>query len=556
MRERSEPQDELAKDLDRASKEQSQLKAVSFYNEADHSPLKDIADYRDVFRASPGILLLLTPDFLMVDASDARLKATGTRREDIVGQPLFDVFPDNPDNEEAVGRKNLETSLNIVLETKQPHRMALQRYDLVLPDGGFEERYWRPLNAPLLGPDGEVRYILHSVEDATDDVRALQASKRELEVQRGLTWRIIDNAPIGMAFLDQNLIIRYFNQTFARLLGVKVEDVLDHYVSAACSKHDLKEVEEIYLPVVRHGAVHVETEVEYRLKDENGIERTTYWDFKRVPVREPDGRISGAFVTAIDVSDRIRNERLQRERIETLEQVDRYKDQFLGILSHELRTPINGIMGFASVLADGLAGELNAQQHRYLGKILDSSDTLLGLVNDLLDMSRVQAGKFALSLQTVEIAPVIRNALALLVPEAIQKGHSLINLVPTALPSLRADPVRVSQMVSNLVSNAIKFTPEGGTITVKACVDEKVLRVEVTDTGIGVAPEHHADIFQAFTQVDMSSTRTRGGVGLGLPIVKGLAEAHGGQVGVESAGEGKGSTFWFTLPLTLTASQS
>jgi PAS domain S-box-containing protein len=532
MEPRTHSYDELAAEVERLQRE----------------PARPDDDFHAVFRASPDILLLLTPDFRIVESSDMRLKATMSTREGTNGRPLFEVFPDNPDNVHA-GKDNLDASLRRVLATKRPDEMALQRYDLMRPDGTFEVRYWRPLNAPVLGPDGEVRYILHRVEDATEEVLTLAERTRELKDQRDLTWRIIDNAPIGIAFYDKNLVIRYFNQTLATLLGIRATDVVDKYVGDAFPHLDAEQIERHYGQVLRNGQPYEEKGFALVHRDDLGVERTTYWDFKNLPVRDRDGRIIEIFGMAIEVSERIRNEQLQRERIETLEQVDRYKDQFLSILSHELRTPINAIMGFGSVLEDGLAGTLSPMQKQYMRKIMDSSDALLGLVNDLLDMSRVQAGKFSLDLQTVDIAAVIRNAVATMFSEAIQKGHSLNNFVPAALPALKADPHRVGQVVSNLVANAIKYTPDGGTITVRACEQGDMLRVEVCDTGIGIPPDQQSLIFQPFTQVDMSNTRATGGVGLGLSIVKGLVEAHGGQVGVESEGPNEGSTFWFTLPL-------
>ncbi|MNS37436.1 Non-motile and phage-resistance protein [compost metagenome] len=513
-----------------------------------HHTWVDEDDFHAVFRAAPDMLLLLTPDFRIVESSDARLTATMTTREGTNGRPLFEVFPDNPDNVEA-GKDNLKASLRRVLATKEPHEMGLQRYDLMQPDGTFEVRYWKPLNAPVLGPDGEVRYILHRVEDVTDEVLTLDERTRELTAQRDLTWRIIDNAPIGIAFYDQCLVIRYFNRTLARLLGIRAEDVIDKFVGEAFPNLSEDDLERHYGQVLRDGVTYEEKGFALTHRDEHGAERTTYWDFKNLPVRDRNGQIIEIFGMAIEVSERIRNEQLQRERIDTLEQVDRYKDQFLSILSHELRTPINAIMGFGSVVADGLAGALTPDQKRYIGKIMDSSDSLLGLVNDLLDMSRVQAGKFSLDLQTTDLAAVIRNAVAAMFSEAIQKGHSLNNYVPAALPALKADPHRIGQVVSNLVDNAIKYTPDGGTITVRACEHGGMLRVEVCDTGIGIAPEQRSLIFLPFTQVDMSNTRATGGVGLGLSIVKSLVEAHGGEVGVDSEGPNEGSTFWFTLPL-------
>ena len=231
-----------------------------------------------------------------------------------------------------------------------------------------------------------------------------------------------------------------------------------------------------------------------------------------------------------------------------LEQASRHKDQFLGLLSHELRTPLNAIMGFGSVLDDELAGPMTDRQHEYLAKILTGADRMLRLVNDLLDMSRIQAGKFTIAPTRLALADVVPDVLADLAPQAAAKDIALRSEVTPDLPPVRADRQRVAQIIANMVGNAINFTQAGGWAEVRARVDGDFVRVEVEDNGPGIAREAQADLFAPFTQVDMTETRKVGGVGLGLSICKSLVEAHGGAIGVGSA-EGKGATFWFTLPI-------
>jgi signal transduction histidine kinase len=527
-------------------------------------------DFQAVFRASPDILLLLTPDFHMVDVSDVRVRATMTPREDIVGRYLFDVFPDNPDNEDAIGKTNLRDSLMRVLQTRQPHEMALQRYDLARPDGTFEERYWRPLNVPVLGAHGAVRYIIHRVEDATTEVllatseaerarehvQAEQAQERantrlmekvaELEVAHRRLNGVLASAVSGIAVLEAvrneqgritDFVVQLINPAGEKLLGVRHRELRGLSLLTRWPGQVVTGLFDLYVQVTESGIAD-ELEVYY------GLEGYDFW--LNMSVAKVGDGVAATFT---DITERKAATARIASQLEALRQVDQLKDQFLSILSHELRTPINAIMGFGSVLADGLAGELSPDQAKYIGKILDSSDALLGLVDDLLDMSRVQAGKFALDLQTVEVGPLVRTALAALAEEAVNKGLSVVCEVPADLPTIQADPLRLSQVLDNLVTNAIKYTPAGGVITTRAVVRGDVIRVEVADTGMGVSPEHQARIFDPFTQVDMTSTRAWGGVGLGLSIVKALVEAHGGEVGVVSEGEGRGSTFFFTLPL-------
>ena len=240
--------------------------------------------------------------------------------------------------------------------------------------------------------------------------------------------------------------------------------------------------------------------------------------------------------------------RLQQEQIAALKQADVLKDQFLSILSHELRTPINVVTGFGSILDDELAGPLNEKQHDFLQKMLGSADSLLLLINDLLDMSRIQVGKFSLSPHPMDFSEVAEGVIENLKPLAEKKEQKIINLVSADLPALMADDQRIAQVLNNLVGNAIKFTPRGGEISLKARIEGNFLFCSVEDNGPGILPEDQQKLFTPFTQLDMSSTRRAGGTGLGLSIAKAIVSAHGGSIGVESE-VGKGSKFWFTLPL-------
>jgi signal transduction histidine kinase len=230
-----------------------------------------------------------------------------------------------------------------------------------------------------------------------------------------------------------------------------------------------------------------------------------------------------------------------------LRETDRYKDEFLSVISHELRTPLNFITGFASILEDEVYGALTAPQQGAVRKILDGADRMLGIVDDLLDFARMQAGKFQLTVAPTAFAPLAEEVAAALRPLADGKDVAIETevAVPDAIP---LDGRRVVQVLTNLVGNAIKFTERGGRIRIRAAVRGARLRCEVADEGVGIAPEDLPKLFTRFSQLDMSSTREAGGTGLGLAISKSLVEAHGGTIGAESEGLGRGATFWFELP--------
>lgn len=231
---------------------------------------------------------------------------------------------------------------------------------------------------------------------------------------------------------------------------------------------------------------------------------------------------------------------------EALRTADRYKDEFLSVISHELRTPLNFITGFTSILEDEVAGPINETQRKYLGKIMNGADRMLELVNNLLDMSRIQAGKLHIEPLQTAYRPILEDALAPLRPLSAQKQLSLTLEAPADLEA-EVDPRRIVQVLTNLVDNAIKFTPTGGEIRIRVRGEGDGILTEVSDTGPGISEEGIEKLFKPFSQVDMSSTRRVGGTGLGLTISKALVEAHGGQIGVRSR-LGAGSTFWFWLP--------
>jgi signal transduction histidine kinase len=230
-----------------------------------------------------------------------------------------------------------------------------------------------------------------------------------------------------------------------------------------------------------------------------------------------------------------------------LQQADRHKDEFLDVISHELRTPLNFIMGFASILQDGLHGPVTPEQHHGLGQILNGTDRMLQLVNDLLDWSQMQAGRFMLQAAPTNVGEVVALALDDFEPRAHERGLALSSDVPEGLV-VPADAQRVRQVLNNLLDNALKFTPDGGCVAVSARLEGSEVLVTVKDTGVGIPEAAQPKLFAPFHQLDMSVTRPAGGTGLGLAIVGAIVAAHGGRLGVESAPDA-GSAFWFTLPV-------
>lgn len=223
------------------------------------------------------------------------------------------------------------------------------------------------------------------------------------------------------------------------------------------------------------------------------------------------------------------------------------KSQFLANMSHEFRTPLNAIIGFAEVLQDQIPGPLNAEQMEYLGDIHDAGRLLLRLVNDVLDLAKVEAGKLELFYESFPIAQTVREAVAALRGAAAKKGLAIQSNLPPDLGLITADQIRLKQILFNLLSNAVKFTDRGG-VSVSAAIEDDRLHLAIADTGIGIRAEDVQKIFVEFSQVDASRARRHKGSGLGLALTRRLVEAHGGRIWLESA-FGAGSVFHVLLPL-------
>jgi signal transduction histidine kinase/putative methionine-R-sulfoxide reductase with GAF domain len=247
----------------------------------------------------------------------------------------------------------------------------------------------------------------------------------------------------------------------------------------------------------------------------------------------------------------IQNARLFREiedKGRELAAANQHKSEFLANMSHELRTPLNAIIGFSEVLLERMFGDLNEKQADYLQDIFASGHHLLALINDILDLSKIEAGRMELELSTFGVAAAIGNAVSLVRERALQHGLALNIDVSPELGEWRADERKFKQVLLNLLSNAVKFTPDGGQVAVRAgCREDALLEVAVSDTGIGIAPEDQAAVFEEFRQVGRHYTNKNEGTGLGLALTRRLVELHGGALGVQSA-PGQGSIFTFTIP--------
>ncbi|MCP9495855.1 MAG: PAS domain-containing protein [Pyrinomonadaceae bacterium MAG19_C2-C3] len=770
-------------------------------------------DFRALFESAPGSYLVLTPDFIIVAASDAYLRATMTARAEIIGKHIFDAFPDNPDDKTATGVNNLRASLERVLHKREPDTMTAQKYDVRRPDtegGGFEERYWNPVNAPVLDERGEVAYIIRRVEDVTGRVRAERAAaktqqslrialegsqagmweldlatgsvlgdanlarlfcvpveacvggtlplsdylraihsedlprvEREIadaiaagdayeidyrlvqtdgsiiwvaargliirdaagEAQRfhGLVFDITERkrdevllreseeryrtlfasidegfCVVEMLFDENDKPVDYrfleFNPSFERLTGIAAQQALsgktmrelipnleEHWFeiygrvaqtgepvrfengseamnrwfdvyafrtgqpedlrvailftnitarklaedererllrsleverarltniftkAPACvatlrgTEHVFEMVNPAYLKLVGHrdligkkvrealpeiegqgffelldgvfqsGEPYEGREVSIFLQREpEGVPEQRYLDFLYQPLFEADGSVSGIFAHGVDITEQV-NARKEAE------EANRLKDEFLATLSHELRTPLTSILGWSRMLRSGSLKEDAAQ--RALEIIERNAQSQNNLIGDILDVSRIITGKLRLDVRPVELSSVIEAAADSVRPAAEAKSVRLQILLDPEAGMVSGDANRLQQVVWNLLTNAVKFTPKGGRVQVRLERVNSHVEITVADTGKGIEPEFLPHVFDRFRQADQTTTRTHGGLGLGLSIVRQLVELHGGTVHVESEGIGHGATFVVQLPLMIARQQ-
>jgi PAS domain S-box-containing protein len=389
----------------------------------------------------------------------------------------------------------------------------------------------------------------------TDNTARRQVEEERMKLDQGLrdqqyyTRSLIESNIDALITTDPLGIITDVNKQMEVLTGCTRDELIDSPFKDFFTDPDRAEAG-IKLVLTERKV----TDYELTVRASDGQETvvsynaTTFYDRKR--------KLQGVFAAARDVTEqriaglalRQAHDGLSRANAE-LDQAGRLKDEFLANMSHELRTPLNAILGLSEALLEQVSGSLTPRQVKSITTISTSGTHLLTLINDILDLSKVESGKLELNPETVQVQEFCESCLVFVRTQAMQKNISVAFEHDGRVAQLTADPKRLKQILVNLLTNAVKFTPEGGRIGLKVAVPEaeEVVRFTVWDTGIGIAPENERKLFRAFTQIDSGLTRAQEGTGLGLALVAKMVELHGGSVALESE-LGQGSRFIVTLP--------
>jgi signal transduction histidine kinase len=407
-------------------------------------------------------------------------------------------------------------------------------------NGHLEDVWWTYGYSPVRNDDGDINGVLVVVEETTQRVLL----ERRLRDNQARLVDLFRHAPAFICVLrGENHVFELTNSAYQQLIGFR--DVIGLPLRDAVPEAQHQGFVALLDHVLATGEPFVGREMPIRLQrspDEPMEERRI--DFVYQAIIESDGSRSGVFVHGVDVTDLVHSRA-------TAEEANRAKSDFLAVMSHELRTPLNAIGGYAELLELGIHGPITTPQRDALARIQNSQRHLLGLINQVLNYTRIESGNVSYHFDRVSVSSELRAAEELVKPQMIGRGLSLVLMECDPGLHLYADADKVRQILLNLLTNAAKFTDEGGVITVSSEMLPDAVAIAVRDTGVGIHPSKLAAIFEPFVQVDTHLTRTHDGIGLGLAISRDLARGMRGDLLAESV-VGAGSTFRLVLPLSST----
>jgi PAS domain S-box-containing protein len=508
------------------------------------------------------ILVELTPDIIYriredgtIDFVSSAVRQLGYDPAELVGRPMADLLhPQDKEKfthrlvERRIGKRRQKNfDVRLMHKNQGSQNFALNFTFVQLSARG----YWDVPDSQILRPDKQFIYTLGIAHDIT---QRKQAEKRLEKLATA-----VEQSPATVIITDLHGTIEYANPKFTEMTGYTLEEVEGKNPRFLKSGHHPQAFYKELWDTIMSGRTWHGT---FCNQNKNG---TIYWERASIsPVRDPQGNVSHFVAVKEDISQLLQYENELTQAKEAAERANQAKSDFLANMSHELRTPLNAIIGFSEVLKEQYFGPLVDKQQEYVDDILESGRHLLSLINDILDLARVEAGKTELDLSQVNVSELIDNSMVMIKEKAGKHGITLEKKVTREIQEqkITADKRKLKQILYNLLSNAAKFTPDGGTITIcakqvhaRTCsgfetgTDEACVEICVTDTGQGIDPAYQEKVFEPFFQVDQVQQDKSPGTGLGLPLTRDLVTLHGGKIFLFSEGQGKGSTFSFVLPV-------
>ncbi len=496
-----------------------------------HEALQESEErYRSLVETSPDAIVLTDLRSKILTANQRCAQMYGFERvEDLLGKDVIDMLAAE-DHERAI------TSTRALLETGNTRN---SEYTIIKQDG-------TPcpveVNASVLrdrrgAPTGFIA-VVRDISKRKEREQKLQEALLQLEQQylqaenaRSRHRAVLDATVEGMILLSPDGEIMTVNRRLSELFAIEATELVGQHFDELQPRleqifTDPTRLREMIASSVANPECSLTEMVAQKWPSERHLELVV------TPVRNERNQHLGSLYLFRDAT---------QER-----QAEQIRSEFVSLVSHELRTPLTSIKGYVDLLLEGEVGDLSDEQCHFLEIVKNNADRLIRLINDLLDVSSVESGKIELKLEPVDLARVIRSVQGSLRPQLEAKRQKIKLDLPSQLPSVFADTVRVGQILTNLLSNAHKYTPEGGEITVTAAEEDGVVRIDVQDTGIGLTPEEQQRIFDKFFRAKNRAMREVGGTGLGLSITEALVQLHGGVITVRSE-PGRGSTFSFTL---------
>jgi PAS domain S-box-containing protein len=404
----------------------------------------------------------------------------------------------------------------------------------------------------------EERRLIDAVAERVGRITERKKAEELLKLRTKEQEVLLSSIPAFVYFKDTKSKLITANKAFAEMVNTPIDhlpgkDAYDLFPKEQAQKFHIDDQK-----VMQSGEAIMN--IVEQFTDAEG--KTRWASSSKVPYFGENGKVAGMVGLTIDITERKRaeeelqekNEQLKAQHEELVEKsielelVNQAKSEFLASMSHELRTPLNAVIGFSELMLNGIPGEINDEQRGCLNDILDSGRLLLSLINDILDLSKVEAGKIELKPQNLDIAAIVSGVVQIMKPVLDKNRQEIEVSVIQGLPKVRGDKNRLEQILLNLLSNASKFTDQGGSVRIHVGRKDDYCQVAVIDTGIGIKKEDQEHVFEAFVQGETLSDRKKEGTGLGLTLTKRFVEAIGGRIWMESE-YGKGSTFIFTIPL-------